>query len=300
MKVHEDLMKAISWIPYVIAFSLLLLIFHSEALNGYTDKSFLISLIAFVMLMVFALKFEDVSLFKILELKKRVKEEKATREKVEEKNYDLTKHLVSLSLSLKQSQSNITLNTPIDGATLQNLLSVTRADEQEIEKKKAEEEPPTTVRAEATDYRTRIEARKLSEERIINETLSNKMFAQKEVKFTSAMDFIDPIITNRNIIFDGFYVENGCEVFVEIMPNRFMPFSYSDRLYMQLNHIYLYNKAANKNATLQLILYDFPEAPPTDSPTRRTAFEMVNRYFEPALKSGLLRVQQYTVDNGQT
>ncbi len=299
MKVNEDLIKAISWIPYVIAFGLLLLIFHSEALHGYADKSFLISLIAFVMLMVFAIKFEDVSLFKILELKKRIKEEKATREKVEEKNYDLTKHLVSLSLSLKQSQSNITLNTPIDGATLQSLLGVTRADEQDIEKKKAEEEPPATVRTEAVDYRSRIEERKQLEERIVNEKLSGKMFAQKEVKFTSAMNFIDPITSNRNIIFDGFYVENGVEVFVEVMPNRSLSFSLADRLYMQLNHIYLYNKAASKNAYLEVTIYEQPEAITNESPTRRNTLDMLNRYFEPALKSGLLKLHQYT-ENRQT
>lgn len=118
---------------------------------------------------------------------------------------------------------------------------------------------------------------------------SNASISLKEVKITGLADSPDPIST-REVIFDGYLKEDTRESFIEVMStNSITPFRL-DRIYVQIARVYFYKMAKGVDASLVLLVIDFPGAQGVSPISRRYVSQLPDR-FRPALLSGLLRIE---------
>lgn len=104
------------------------------------------------------------------------------------------------------------------------------------------------------------------------------------------------LLWKKNIRFDGYFVQNDCECFLEIK-SQFTAYSPSIfMIYYILNKIYFYKKATGKNAKLILIvpilehdLVKYRRNPEAD-------FETVRQTFMPAINNNLLEIKPINID----
>lgn len=111
----------------------------------------------------------------------------------------------------------------------------------------------------------------------------------REVKFTPVFSGLDPIM-ERMVVFDAYLKNITKEHFIEARPNRFVGSMIYDRLYVLLAKILFYRQAKNIQAELILLLIDLPESDDNSS-FKRHSTERFLQAFQPAIASGLLRIE---------
>ncbi|WP_370555043.1 hypothetical protein [Edwardsiella tarda] len=107
-----------------------------------------------------------------------------------------------------------------------------------------------------------------------------------DAKLSTQFHGIDPI-SNIQPIFDAYYNLNGTEVFVEFKINRGFFLMLRDQVYMMLSKLNHYQNAKGVNAHLELVFLNIPE----ENINYREK-ERFLRDFEPAISSGLLRIDE--------
>lgn len=289
-------------IAYFLIFSLLICLIIGTFLDldfiprnsQIYPQSLLIVCLAFIFTLVLSKKYESISIFKILELKRLLKDSKNENLVLEKKNSELLNHIVSISNTHIQSQSQGVIN--VNGANLESLkqlLGVEPISNEEKEKQEqAEKQAIQEIEKQKKNQRNEIERIRETESVILNTILKDKPEAIKEVTFNNFM-YNDPIAKDIRTIFDGYYRTYDEEVFVEIKRgNIISPFIF-DRLYIMLNKIYLYRQIKNTNIYLRLILLNLE-----DNDKIYIFKKRIEKYFENAIKNGLLTVEVFC-ENGQ-
>ena len=289
-------------IAYFLIFSLLICLIIGTFLDldfiprnsQIYPQSLIIVCLAFIFTLVLSKKYESISIFKILELKRLLKDSKNENLVLEKKNSELLNHIVSISNTHIQSQSQGVIN--VNGANLESLkqlLGVEPISNEEKEKQEqAEKQAIQEIEKQKKNQRNEIERTRETESVILNTILKDKPEAIKEVTFNNFM-YNDPIAKDIRTIFDGYYRTYDEEVFVEIKRgNIISPFIF-DRLYIMLNKIYLYRQIKNTNIYLRLILLNLE-----DNDKIYIFKKRIEKYFENAIKNGLLTVEVFC-ENGQ-
>ena len=114
-------------IAYFLIFSLLICLIIGTFLDldfiprnsQIYPQSLIIVCLAFIFTLVLSKKYESISIFKILELKRTLKDSKNENLILEKKNSELLNHIVSISNTHIQSQSQGVIN--VNGANLESL-----------------------------------------------------------------------------------------------------------------------------------------------------------------------------------
>lgn len=289
-------------IAYFLIFSLLICLIIGTFLDldfiprnsQIYPQSLIIVCLAFIFTLVLSKKYESISIFKILELKKALKDSKNENLILEKKNSELLNHIVSISNTHIQSQSQGVIN--VNGANLESLKQLLGVEPISNEEKTKQEQEEKQVIKEIEEQRqirqNERERRRQTESVILDAILKDKPESMKEVKFNNFM-YNDPIAKDIRAIFDGYYRTYDEEVFVEIKRGNILsPFIF-DRLYQMLNKIYLYRQIKNTNIYLRLILLNLEDSDKTYIFKKR-----IEQYFENAIKNGLLTVEVFG-ENGQ-
>lgn len=286
-------------IAYFLIFSLLICLIIGAFLDldfiprnsQIYPQSLIIVCLAFIFTLVLSKKYESISIFKILELKRSLKDSKNENLILEKKNSELLNHIVSISNTHIQTQSQGVIN--VNGANLENLkqiFGVEQISTEEKEKQEQEERQEIEVRRQV--MRNERERIRQTQSLILDAILKDKPESMKEVKFNNFM-YNDPIAKDIRSIFDGYYRTYDEEVFVEIQLGNFLSPTLFDRLYHMLNKIHLYRQIKDTNIYLRLILLNLEDSDKTYIFKKR-----IEQYFENAIKNGLLIVEVFG-ENGQ-
>lgn len=261
----------------------------------------IIASVALLIVLVLSEVFDSLSVGNILNLKRKIKETTEDLDKSKKENETLRNQLIAqINLITKQNNTqNIILS---DG--YEKLLGVEKSSDLDGKNKfeKRDEEIIESDR-EFTDYSDKRRTffrnfEKYAYDKIINELNIDKTKIFKDVQFKEGMIGIDPIM-EKNIRFDGYFVQDECECFLEIKSQllRYSPSIFM--IYYMLNKIYFYRTAANKKAKLILIV------PIMDKELLKNInhfagsesdFEAIRNMFMPAINNNLLEIRPIHID----
>lgn len=285
-------------VSYMAVFCLLIFLILGTFLDldiiprttGLYSHSFIITCLVLIFVFVLSKKYESISVFKILELKRSLKESKDININLERKNEKLFEHIVSISNTNIQSQKQGVIN--INGPNLEDLRSIFKVEqvtEQEKEASENEEDKAIQeIEERRKQHRLSMEQRRQTENLVIDAILKDKPNAMKNIKFVNFSDkIIDPIAKDLKAIFDGYYKNQEEEVFVDVIPGSLMLSMRMDRFYHMLNKIYLYRQMNNLNIYLRLVLLNLDE----DDNRIYINKRQIEQFFDPAIKNGLLTVE---------
>lgn len=286
----------------IVAFviSLLAMIFMSF-INGepkYQITAGIITIIGFVVILVLSESFNNLSLGKIINLRREVQAKEEEKIQVKAENKELRQELFKIISNVQQSQVNNTFNAPSDEWL--KLLNVVKA--QDADKEEDQEEQKEIQRtAMAEREKDKEESRIRMKQRKVAKAIGMSKYAAslsiqksemiREVEFSQAFDEIDPIM-NRKIIFDGYIKGSTQERFIHIqLKNIVLPMDY-DRLYVMLNKIYLYRQAKGISAELVLIMLEIEVE---ENVTKYLRAERFYEYFQSAISNKLLKIETVKV-----
>ena len=253
---------------------------------------------ALLIILVLSEMFDSFSIGNLISLKKKLKETDQDLERSKKENETLRNQLIAqINFITKQSNTqNIILSSDYEKS-----LGVEKASDID-EKNKSEQKDEDAIEAER-DLSNDLHNRRLffrnfekyAYDKVINELNIDKTKIFKDMQFKEGMIGFDPIM-EKNIRFDGYFVQNDCECFLEIK-SQFTAYSPSIfMIYYILNKIYFYKKATGKNAKLILIvpilehdLVNYRRNPEAD-------FETVRQTFMPAINNNLLEIKPINID----
>lgn len=245
----------------------------------------LLVLLAFVLVLVLSELFDNFSIGKLVNMSKSLKEKEVQKTELKKENAELRTQLITVTTSVSQRQTSTNIFGLPD--QMAELLTVKKAADEEVEAKRREEEVP---RAAATETPTRrIDRAQLESTSIKKFVLAQNLQAFnviQEAKLSTQFSGIDPI-TDTTPIFDAYINTVDSEVFVEIRPIGYTSLMFRDRLYVMLTKLHHYKTIKKANVYLALVLANVPEE------TSRPAgpyLDRLQREFEPAITSGLLRI----------
>lgn len=244
----------------------------------------IITLIAFLLVIFLSKYFDDFQIGKIISLKRNVTEYREKNEKLESDKNELIKQIINFNIQ-SQHTANVNYNgIPLE--ILQNSISVQKADDEEVQEEKSQEN--SEIPKEEKTVNRRINRAKM-EEYVIRKyfrEINYDSFLQN-VKVDNKFGDTDPI-SNRNIIFDAYYNDNEKERFIEVTQSS--PLIIFDRIYVMLNKIYNYNHIRNAKASLTLIIPKIAE-----EDTKINSINKLRDIFSPAITSGLLNIVQIDI-----
>ncbi len=253
---------------------------------------------ALLIILVLSEMFDSFSIGNLISLKKKLKETDQDLERSKKENETLRNQLIAqINFITKQSNTqNIILSSDYEKS-----LGVEKASDID-EKNKSEQKDEDAIEAER-DLSNDLHNRRLffrnfekyAYDKVVNELNIDKNKIFKDMQFKEGMIGFDPIM-EKNIRFDGYFVQNDCECFLEIK-SQFTAYSPSIfMIYYILNKIYFYKKATGKNAKLILIvpilehdLVKYRRNPEAD-------FETVRQTFMPAINNNLLEIKPINID----
>lgn len=259
----------------------------------------LLALISLIVLLSLSEMFDHLTFGTILSLKRKVEEEKVSKEILREDNQALRSQLVTLVANIQQSQVNNTFNAPAEAWA--KLLGVVPSQEPAAKEKAEEEEqvlPTDTTQPEQSETvrlstRQRYERQRAAESVAIRKYLDSMQIPQSErllnVEFSSSFQNLDPVM-DRRIVFDAYVKVDARERFIEATRSR-TTFMLADRLYVMLTKIWLYRQAKKVQAELILLLVD---AEDDDSGEKRSSNRLLE-YFQPAIANDILRVESIVI-----
>lgn len=259
----------------------------------------LLALVALIVLLSLSEVFDHLTFGTILSLRRKVSEEKASKELLREDNRELRSQLVTLVANIQQSQVNNTFNAPPEAWA--KLLGVVPSPEPAVKEEAeaqvpsptvAQAEPPDTVRLSS---RQRYERQRAAESVAIRKYLDSMQVPQSErllnAEFSSSFQNIDPVM-DRRIVFDAYVKADTRERFVEAMRARSPSLVFADRLYVMLTKIWLYRQAKKVQAELILLLVDAEDDEADERP--RSSSRLIE-YFQPAIANDILRIETMTI-----
>lgn len=259
----------------------------------------LLALIALIVLLTLSEVFDHLTFGKVLSLKRKVEEEKASKESLREDNRDLRSQLVTLVANFQQSQVNNTFHAPPEAWA--KLLGVVPSPEPAAkEEVDSQIQPPVVTQMEPPEAgrlpsRQRYERQRAGESIAIRKYLDSIQVPQSErllnAEFSSSFQNIDPVM-DRRIVFDAYVKADTRERFVEAIRVRNPSLIFADRLYVMLTKIWLYRQAKKVQAELILLLVDADDEEPDERP--RSTNRLIE-YFQPAIANDILRVETIKV-----
>lgn len=260
-------------------------------------SSGLLALISLIVLLSLSEMFDHLTFGTILSLKRKVEEEKASKEILHEDNQALRSQLVTLVANIQQSQVNNTFNAPPEAWA--KLLGVVPSQEP-VAKEDVEEQvsptettPPEQLETVRLSARQRYERQRAAESVAIRKYLDSMQVPQSErllnVEFSASFQNIDPVM-DRRIVFDAYVKVDARERFIEATRAR-TTFMLADRLYVMLTKIWLYRQAKKVQAELIFLLVD---AEDDDSGEKRSSNRLLE-YFRPAIANDILRVESVVI-----
>ena len=245
-------------------------------------------LLAFILVLVLSELFDNFSVGKLVTMSRAMKEKEMQASELKKENSELRGQLISISTTVSQRQTS----TNIFGLpeSMVDLLTVKKAPAEEIADKKKEEEssavaPPQVVVERQFD---RAKAEELAIGKFVANNNLQSFNLIKDAKLSTQFSGIDPI-TDVTPIFDAYINTTDSEIFVETRPTQYASIMFRDRLYVMLTKIHHYKTIKKANVYLALLLVSTPE--PTTSRPPSFHLDRLQREFEPAITSGLLRIQ---------
>ncbi|WP_299180326.1 hypothetical protein [uncultured Neptuniibacter sp.] len=269
------------FIVWIVAYS-----FLSLEPKG-TISTGIITLIVLLVVIVLSESFDNFSVGKMLTMSREIKAKDTSISKLNSENTELRKELVNVVTSISQNQSSTNIiGFPDD---LAKKMGVEKATDEEITKKRTEENEESTERARPV--RRRVNHQRL-EEFAFSHFLQKRNLTDydliQEAKLVTQFSGIDAV-SNMHPIYDGYINTGESEIFVEVKVARASSIMMRERVYLMLNKIYLYNKVKKANAHLNLLLVDI-EGEESDSLRITRNTDRLKEYFEPSIVNGLLRI----------
>jgi hypothetical protein len=248
----------------------------------------LLVLLSFILVLVLSELFDNFSVGKLLTMSRTMKEKEVQSTELKKENSELRGQLISISTIVSQRQtSNNIIGLP---ESMVDLLTVKKAPAEEIADKKTEEEGSPVAQPQIVVERHLDRAK--AEEFAINMFISNNNLQLfnliRDAKLSTQFSGIDPI-TDVTPIFDAYINTTNSEIFVEARLTLNASMMFRDRLYVMLTKIHHYKTIKKANVYLALLLVNTPDQ--TTSRPPNFYLERLQREFEPAITSGLLRIQ---------
>lgn len=247
----------------------------------------LLVLLAFILVLVLSELFDNFSVGKLVTMSRAMKEKEVQTTELKKENAELRGQLITISTTVSQRQTS----TNIFGLpeSMVDLLTVKKAPAEEIADKKKEEEAAPIPEQQVIVERQFDRAK--AEEYAINRFVANHNLNAfnliRDAKLSTQFSGIDPI-SDVTPIFDAYINATDSEIFVEARSVQSASMMFRDRLYVMLTKIHHYKTIKKANVYLALLLLNTLE-----STSRPLSFyvERLQREFEPAITSGLLRIQ---------
>ena len=258
-------------------------------------SSGLLVLLGFVLVLVLSELFDNFSIGKLVNMSRSLKEKEAQKTELKKENAELRTQLITVTTSVSQRQTSTNIFGLPD--QMAELLTVKKAADEEVAAKRREEEVPRAAAAEAPSRR--IDRAKLESTSIAKFVSAQNLQAFnviQEAKLSTQFSGIDPI-TDTTPIFDAYINTVDSEVFVETRPSGYTSLMFRDRLYVMLTKLHHYKTIKKANVYLALVLANVPEE------TARPAslyLDRLQREFEPAITSGLLRIHVIEFSSEET
>jgi hypothetical protein len=264
----------------------------------YTDPKAEISggllvLLAFVLVLVLSELFDNFSVGKLVMMSKSLKEKEVQASELKKENVELRNHLISISTSVSQRQTSTNIFGLPDNFV--DALTVRQAAHDEVEEKKKEDDPLSSSQTLGC-----LSSNKFNQDKRTEQAISHFVSQQnlqsfnliREAKLSTQFSGIDPI-SDTTPIFDGYINAVDSEVFIETRPLRYASFLFRDRLYVMLSKIHHYKSIKKTNIYLALLVLTRLHE---EANYRNDEYylEKLQREFEPAITSGLLRI--YTIN----
>lgn len=251
--------------------------------HHYLHKEFEISagllvLITFILVLVLSETFDNFSVGKLVTMSRAMKEKEAQTTELKKENAELREQLFSVSTTVSQQQS------------LKHTVNVYSAPDDEIADKKKEEKASALPQQQVAVERE-FDNEKVEEWAISKFVASNNLQAfnlVRHAKLSTQFSGLDPI-TDVAPIFDAYINAIDSEIFIEIRPVQSASIMFRDRLYVTLAKIHHYKMIKKANVYLALLLVSTPEQ--TTIRPAKFYVDRLQREFEPAMTSGLLRIR---------
>lgn len=237
--------------------------------------------------------FDSFSLGQFLNLKRTIKEKEEKITDLKESN-DKLLNIVITNNSLAQKQSLTNVNGISTEEFTRSIISVIKADKETREKEESGKEKIYELAEEEIPKkpRKRFDFQKMRNWGV-TKFIDNKDFRKynfiEDAQILMPQKDLDPINVD-NPVFDGYVETEKFEVFLSVKLRSSMYMLNRDRLYVMLSKLYYYRLAKKTNVYLNLILVDRPED------TKGNLDERIIKDFEPAIRSGLLKLDYYEID----
>lgn len=256
----------------------------------------MITLIAFIIILVVSESFDNLSVGKIISLSRTVKKVTDEKYRLESENIELRNSLIQVATNI-QSQINTTIQA--QGTDLMQLLGVVKAANDEKESESEEEQIKQDEEQKTTP--TRIHPYRIM--RFVEKEALSKYTKQlqipeteltREIRFTEAFKGIDPIM-ERTVIFDGYIKTPLKERFLEVkLHDQLSPSSWN-RLYVMLSKILIYRQVKKVSADLTLLLVKLPEEYKRKTHVMYST-ERFMECFQPAIANKLLKIETIEIN----
>lgn len=254
-----------------------------------TISTGIITLIVLLVVIILSERFDNLSIGKILTMSREIKVKDNSISKLNSENTGLRKELVNVVTSISQNQSSTNIfGFPDD---LAKKMGVEKATDEEITKKRTEENEENEETNRSRPIRRRVNHQKL-EEFAFSHFLQKRNLTDydliQEAKLVTQFSGIDAV-SNIQPIYDGYINTGESEIFVEVKVARPSSIMMRERIYLMLNKIYLYNKVKKANAHLNLLLVDI-DGEESDQLRNQRNTDRLKEFFEPSIVNGLLRI----------
>lgn len=237
--------------------------------------------------------FDSFSLGQFLTLKRTIKEKEEKITDLKESN-DKLLNIVITNNSFAQKQSLTNVNGISTEEFTRSIISVIKADKETREKEESGKEKIYELAEEEIPKkpRKRFDFQKMRNWGV-TKFIDNKDFRKynfiEDAQILMPQKDLDPINID-NPVFDGYVETENFEVFLSVKLRSSMYMLNRDRLYVMLSKLYYYRLAKKTNVYLNFILVDRPED------TKGNLDERIIKDFEPAIRSGLLKLDYYEID----
>jgi hypothetical protein len=237
--------------------------------------------------------FDSFSLGQFLTLKRTIKEKEEKITDLKESN-DKLLNIVITNNSFAQKQSLTNVNGISTEEFTRSIISVIKADKETREKEESGKEKIYELAEEEIPKkpRKRFDFQKMRNWGV-TKFIDNKDFRKynfiEDAQILMPQKDLDPINID-NPVFDGYVETENFEVFLSVKLRSSMYMLNRDRLYVMLSKLYYYRLAKKTNVYLNLILVDRPED------TKGNLDERIIKDFEPAIRSGLLKLDYYEIN----
>ena len=294
---------------FVRALSLLLLILLACLVTAsfilsvpkFIISSGIIIVILVMTVLVLAEVFNTLSIGKLIILSRQIKDTEARKDEIKKDNVELRSALLNLATNVHQSQ----VTTNISGADLPLLRQAlgvvpatqTKSDEDTEDREQREAHAAVASR---DDWAVRRRLyRKLDEhllQKFIERYSLTGLDLLKDVEFGTGIESIDPIM-DRRVVYDGYIKTSQKEYFIEARANGMFHPMWADRMYVMLAKVFFYRQAKKVEAELVLLVPELPEG--LDERHDRWHDARSLGRFQPAIGSGLLRVESFAVTKAE-